>query len=106
MTIGQRIRNRRKELGITQTQLTEALGYANKSSVCRMESGEWVPSYKILSRVAGVLQCTPQDLIGQPEERTIMTDILGVLGQMDDEHLEKVLSYARFVYMEQASRKE
>lgn len=37
--IGKRIKNRRKELGITQEELAQKLGYKNKSTIAKIENG-------------------------------------------------------------------
>lgn len=39
MAIGQRIRARREELGITQQQLAERLGYKSKATINKIETG-------------------------------------------------------------------
>ena len=39
MTVGNRIKQRRLELGLTQTELAERMGYSGKSSVCAAETG-------------------------------------------------------------------
>ena len=38
MTIGQRIKARRQELGLTQTELSERMGYTSKSTISKAES--------------------------------------------------------------------
>lgn len=40
MTIGDRIRKRREELGLTQEELAKKLGYASRSSVNKVENQE------------------------------------------------------------------
>ena len=40
MTIGDRIRTRREELGLTQKELAERLGYKTKSSITKIEAGD------------------------------------------------------------------
>lgn len=37
--VGEKIRNRRKSLGITQSELAEAAGYARRSMISMIESG-------------------------------------------------------------------
>lgn len=39
MTVGNRIKQRRLELGLTQTELAERMGYSGKTSVCMAEKG-------------------------------------------------------------------
>lgn len=39
MTIGERIKQRRKELKMSQTELAQKTGYADKSAISKIESG-------------------------------------------------------------------
>ena len=55
MTIGQRIRERRKALGLTQKQLAELCGMAD-SAIRKYESGRITPKYQTLKKIADALQ--------------------------------------------------
>lgn len=58
------IKNRRIELGMTQTQLAKELGYADKSMIAKIEKGIVdLPQSKILG-FAEVLGITPSALMG------------------------------------------
>ncbi|MCF0106212.1 MAG: helix-turn-helix transcriptional regulator, partial [Holdemanella sp.] len=37
--IGERIRKRREELGMSQEELAELMGYKNRSTIAKIESG-------------------------------------------------------------------
>ena len=60
----QNIRNRRKELGMSQDELAKKVGYTSRSTIARIENGEIdLPQSKI--RVfAKALKTTPSDLMG------------------------------------------
>ena len=60
--IGSRIRAKRLALGLTQQELAEAALFQWKSSICRMESGEFEPSEERLIRIAAALHTTPEYL--------------------------------------------
>lgn len=64
MTMAERIRNRRKELGFTQEELALALGL-QKAAVAKYESGR-VENIKqaVLLKMADLLECTPAYLMG------------------------------------------
>ena len=48
MTVGQRIKQRRLELGWTQTELAEKMGYSGKSAVCMAEKkGDNITTTKV-----------------------------------------------------------
>ena len=69
MNVGQRIKQRRKELRISADELGEALG-KDRSTVYRYEKGdiEKLP-LDILEPIAKALHTTPQYLMGWEEEQ-------------------------------------
>ena len=69
MTIGERIKNRRKELGLTVDEVAKRLG-KNRATIYRYESDyiESLPS-PILEPLADVLQTTPAYLMGWENEQ-------------------------------------
>ena len=67
MEIGKRIKQRRLELGWSLRELSDRLGYANHSTVARIESGTVdLPQSKI-AKVAEVLGTTVPVLMGWEE---------------------------------------
>lgn len=61
------IKHRRKELGMTQTDLAKKLGYTDKSMISKIENGSIdLPQSKIIS-FAEVLNISPSDLTGWEE---------------------------------------
>lgn len=69
MTIGERIKNRRKELGLTVDEVAERLG-KNRATIYRYESNEIesLPS-PVLEPLADVLLTTPAYLMGWENEQ-------------------------------------
>lgn len=63
MTTGQRIRDRRKELGLTQKQLGELCGMAD-SAIRKYESGRITPKHQTLKRIANALRVSEWNLAG------------------------------------------
>lgn len=63
MTIGDRMRARRLELGLSQEEVAIKLGYKSRSSVNKMENSRTLPINKV-ERAAIVLECTPAYLMG------------------------------------------
>lgn len=63
MDIGARIRKRREELNMTQEELAKKLGYANRSSVNKVETSREV-SMKKINAYAIALETTVPDLMG------------------------------------------
>ena len=67
MEIGERIRNRRIELGMTQDELAKKTGYASRSSVNKIEMARELPSRKI-ELFADALSCSPSYLMGWTDQ--------------------------------------
>ncbi|MGB8954959.1 MAG: helix-turn-helix transcriptional regulator, partial [Tumebacillaceae bacterium] len=59
-TLGQRIRERRLELGMTQDEL--AKGIVSHAMISQIENGVSLPSYMTISRIAGRLGSTVDEL--------------------------------------------
>lgn len=64
MTIGQRIKQRRKELGLTQTELAHRLGNKSKVSVCTVENDKEDLTTDRIRKYAKALDCEPAYLMG------------------------------------------
>lgn len=74
MKIGERIKNRRIELNITQDELARRLGYSDKSSISRMENSSKLTLNKV-QLLAEALNVSPSYLMGWEDEINIDTDI-------------------------------
>ena len=62
------IRIRRRELGLTQSELAEKLGYADKSMITKIEAGKVDLSRSKILVFATALNTTPSWLMGWDEE--------------------------------------
>ena len=74
MKIGERIKNRRIELNITQDELARRLGYSDKSSISRMENSSKLTLNKV-QLLAEALNVSPSYLMGWEDEINIDTDM-------------------------------
>ena len=63
MTIGKRIRRRRKELGMTQEELAKKMGYADRSAICMVEQDKRDITWENVCKYAKALQCSPAYLM-------------------------------------------
>lgn len=68
MKIGERIKLRRIELGWSLQELADRMGYANKSTVARVETGKIDPPQSKVVKFAEVLNTSVADLMGWNEE--------------------------------------
>lgn len=62
------IRNRRKELRMTQKELADKCGYTDHTTINKMENGQVDVTFGRLQKIADALQTTVVDLITGGEE--------------------------------------
>ena len=68
MFIGERIKQRREQLGMSQEELCEKLGYKNRSTLSKIENyGESLSTSKVMA-FAEALYTTPAYLMGWEDE--------------------------------------
>ncbi|MFP2504466.1 helix-turn-helix domain-containing protein [Buttiauxella gaviniae] len=68
MTLGQRIRQRRKDIGLSQSKLSKAAGVSD-SSISLWESDTTAPRGENLHKLASVLQCSPTWILFGDEDK-------------------------------------
>lgn len=73
--IGEKIKEKRKEAGLTQSQLAELSGVAS-ITIRQYESGKRQPRLEKLQKIANVFGISISDLIGFPIEKDILDDIM------------------------------
>lgn len=69
--IGKRIKSRRLELGMTQQELAEKLGYKSRSTINKVEEGVNDLTQTSVVNYARALNTTPAYLMGWEEEESI-----------------------------------
>ena len=69
MSIGERIKNRREALGMTQEELALKLGYSSRSSINKIESNERNLKQSKIKAIADALGTTPGYIMGWDEEK-------------------------------------
>lgn len=93
MDIGNRIRERRIELGMTQDELARVAGYKSKSSINKIEvDGRGLPQDKIVA-IAKALKVTPSYLMGWEDKEVaeviaLQEDIMEKFFSLSLEHQE------------------
>ncbi len=75
-TLGQRIKEQRVKVGMTQEKLADIL-YLPKSTISAYENGIHIKDYRLVD-IANALQTTPNDLLGVEQDPYIveMTELL------------------------------
>lgn len=69
MTIGERIKIRREELGLTQEELAKMIGYSSKSSINKIELNVQNLTQSKIKAIADALQTTPSYIMGWEGEQ-------------------------------------
>lgn len=73
-TIGQKIFERRQQLGLTQEELAYRMGYKTKSAINKIELGINDVSQSKVIRFAEVLNTSVAHLMGWEDEKTVTVD--------------------------------
>lgn len=68
MTIGERIKARRQELGLTQRDLAKRMGYTDHTTITRAEAGKVDLPLSRVSQFAEALRVSPSYLMGWEDE--------------------------------------
>lgn len=66
------IKNKRRELGLTQTELAHRTGYSDKSMIAKIESGKIDLPLSKVEVFANALDTTPVELMGESWESSII----------------------------------
>ena len=79
MKIGDNIRTYRRKAGLNQTELAQLLGYTDRSSIAKIETGKVDISQTKLRQMARIFDVTVEQLLGleQPQQKQI--PILGTI---------------------------
>lgn len=66
-SMGKKIKNRRKELGLSQEELAEKLGYKSKTSISKIEQDITDLPLSKVAKFAEILKTTPGYILGTDE---------------------------------------
>lgn len=91
MTTGERIRRRREELGLTQTELAERMHYKSRAAICNIEKDKEDLTTTRIKKIAEALQTTPSYLMGweEPDNADPSKSIRELYQYLDAETIEK-----------------
>lgn len=84
MTIGERMKERRVELGLSQEELAKRAGYKSRSSIQKLESSRNLPLVKV-EKMAKALNCSPAYIMGWEDDAPTDNDVF--------EHIELIDLY-------------
>lgn len=97
------IRNRRIELGMTQDELARLVGYSDRTSIAKIESGKVDLQQSKISLFAKALNTTPSDLMGWEDEESVSEEVeiktiaAHAISNLSEDQIKKVIEYAKFI---------
>ena len=111
---GEKIRNARKSLGLTQRQLAELLGISN-TSISNWEKGLSRPDADMIQKLCDILRLQPNDIYGTKEtpdenarrpvsDEDIKFALFGGDGEITDAMFDEVKRFAAFLKQREAGK--
>ena len=94
MNVGERIKQRRLELGLSQDELAKKVGYKSRSSINKIELSRDLPLRKV-ELMAKALDTTPGYLMGWSDEASLLVESKEPQGDREEAHL---IEYAKRLY--------
>lgn len=101
MTIGQRIKERRKELGLSQEELAKRLGNKSRASVCTVEKDKEDMTTTRIRQYADALGVTPAYLMGWETQADYTVNVDGLAEEItilsknyDSKQIERAVHFA------------
>lgn len=94
MNVGERIKQRRLELGLSQDELAKKVGYKSRSSINKIELSRDLPLRKV-ELMAKALDTTPGYLMGWSDETLTLVEAKDFQGDREEAHLAE---YAKRLY--------
>lgn len=91
MTLGEKVKLKREELGLSQEELAEKMNYKSKTSIHKIEVGITDLPLSKVKELAAVLKTTPAYLMGWEEKISIL-DNIALLSDYELEGLNKILT--------------
>ena len=92
MTIGERIKKRRKELGLTQEELANRLGNSSRASICTVEKDREDLTTTRIEKIAKALNTSPAYLMGWTDNpHTIdLSPMIALAVESYEKHLSEI----------------
>ena len=95
MTVGERIKEKRIELNLSQDELAKKVGYKSRSSIQKIETARHLPLNKV-ELMASALDCSPSYLMGWEDENGVYIDTTSIPhNDLNEEETEKAVDLFR-----------
>lgn len=96
ISVGDRIRIRRTELGMTQEELGKKVGYTSRTTVNKVESGISQLNQKRIILFANALNVTPAYLMGWEETKEDQ-ELINIIKGMSEEEVKELSSFVDYI---------
>lgn len=101
--LGEKVKKRRQELGLTQTELAIMIGYSHPSSIQKLEAGERGIPASVIDSLAKALYVPSSFFYGNdaPEDNGLtkdMNELIGLFRLLDKYERAIVIDAAKSVY--------
>lgn len=102
-TLGERIKEIRESLGLTQEDLAKRLKIKTGSTIAQYEANRSKPSLEILTKIADICGTTTDYLLGRTDENKSneIKFIARAYEELPEEKRQKVLRYLKFFIEEE-----
>lgn len=92
---GERVKERRKAMGLTQTDLALRMGFKSKQAISHIEAGDRNLKQSQVAALAAALGVTPAYLMGweDSEREKMIREIHDLLDQLSDDQEQAVLTF-------------
>ena len=103
-SIGERIKERREELNLSQDELAKKLGYKSRSSINKIETDSRNLTQSKIKAIADALETTPSFIMGWDEETPAANNSHGLdeefmndYARLSEEEKNVIRAHARFL---------
>lgn len=100
MTVGERIKARRLEINMTQSQLAKLVGYSNRSTITLIETNQRDISRTKVIEIAKALRTTPAYIMGWDGSENTNAKIWENMTKQYDftnDELEQIIDFAKYL---------
>ena len=97
--VGKKVRARREELGLTQQELADKMGYKSKSTINKIELDINDVSQKNLEKLAKALECDVLYLLSE-RPTSVIVEYSEKMARLSDENLDAVTKYIDYLLKE------
>lgn len=105
MTTGERIKKRRKELGLTQEELAKKLGNKSRASVCTVENDKEDLTTTRIRQYAEALECSPSYLMGWTDNS--QNELSEQVAHLNKDHVDEAMNIInRYEHLPEDRKKE